>query len=47
MVFNSFVLIYSKSSERCPIPYLGISTTPPAFIKKLQKLPPTRLLKFF
>ena len=26
--------------ERCPAPHLGISTTPPAFVKKLQKFTP-------
>ena len=41
----TFVLIYSKFSERCPTPCLGISTIPPAFIKKLKKLHDTRLLK--
>ena len=28
--------IYSKVGERCPTPCLGIATTPPAFVKKLQ-----------
>ena len=36
-------LIYSKFSQRCNTPCLGITTTPPAFIKKLPEFhPPTR-----
>ena len=30
-------MFYSKFLERSPTPCLGIETTPPAFIKKLQK----------
>ena len=45
-------MFYSKFSERCPISCLGIETTPPSFIKKLQKfhlalIPTPHLLNLF
>ena len=37
VVLSAFDLIYSKFSERCSSPCLGIVTSPPAFIKKLKE----------
>lgn len=40
MTLIVFDLTYSKFIDRCPTPCLRIATTPPEFIKKLQKFHP-------
>lgn len=36
VTLTTFDLIYSKFSERCPTPSLGIAITPPTFIRHLK-----------
>ena len=46
MTLIVFDLTYSKFIDRCPTPCLRIATTPPEFIKKLQKFHPLYAANF-